>query len=341
MDILVLGGTVFLSRAMAELSLARGHNVTTFNRGLSGTAVSGAHALIGDRTNPGDLEQLRGKKFDLVFDTAYFPDQAKATAELLEPSVGHYGFVSSINAFPGWPEQADYHAGGIHDGDPDAVGEEVPDGLTDAGPYGWRKVGCERAVLRAFGAKRTAILRAGLIVGLNDRAGRLPWWVDRISRGGTVLAPGQPADELRMIDARDIAEFALKLPVGTFETTGPAHQINRGQLFGEIAEVTGASPEFSWVTDEFLTGQGVEEWTEMPIWAPPAGSPSLFAYDTTGAEAAGLACRPVKDTVIDTWEWMQSIEGGWQPSERTPGLAPERESQLLTDWAKLSEPGPA
>jgi 2'-hydroxyisoflavone reductase len=333
MDILVLGGTVFLSRATAELSVARGHNVTTFNRGVSGLPVSGAQSLIGDRNSAEDLEQLRGKKFDLVFDTAYFPYQAKATAELLEPSVGHYAFVSSINAYPGWPEQADYHAGGIHDGDPDAVGDEVPEGLTDAQPYGWRKVGAERAVLRAFGEHRTSILRAGLIVGVYDKAGRLPWWLNRIAQGGQVLAPGQPGDEIRLIDARDIAEFALKLPVGTFETTGPARQITRQQLFDEAAEITGAKPHFTWVADDFLAGHGVEEWTEVPIWAPPSGSPSLFAHDTTAAESAGLACRPVKDTVVDTWAWMQSIEGGWQPSERTPGLAPERERELLDAWA--------
>jgi 2'-hydroxyisoflavone reductase len=333
MDILVLGGTVFLSRAMVETSLARGHNLTTFNRGLSGPAVPGAQTVTGDRTKPEDLEQLRGRQFDLVLDTGYFPDQVKAAAELLEPSVGHYAFVSSINAYPGWPEHADYHAGGVHDGDPDAVGEDVPDGLVDAGPYGWRKVGCERAVLRAFGEHRVSILRAGLIVGVNDRAGRLPWWIDRIAKGGTVLAPGNPKDELRMIDARDIAEFALKLPVGTFETTGPQHQINRGQLFAEIAQISESTAEFEWISDEFLASHGVEGWTELPIWVAPNEAPSLFAHDTTAAEAAGLACRPVKDTVIDTWNWMQSIDGGWQPAERTPGLAPSKEQELLAAWA--------
>jgi 2'-hydroxyisoflavone reductase len=333
MDILVLGGTVFLSRAMAELSVARGHNVTTFNRGLSGLPVQSAQTLIGDRDNAADLEQLRGTSFDLVFDTAYLPQQAKATAELLEPSVGHYAFVSTINVYPGWPQTPDYHAGGIHDGNPDAVGDEVPEGLTDAGPYGWRKVGAERAVLRAFGEHRTSILRAGLIVGANDKVGRLPWWLNRIAQGGQILAPGQPDDEIRLIDARDIAEFALKLPAGSFETTGPAHQITRRQLFDEAAEITGAKPEFSWIPDEFLTSHGVEEWTEVPIWASKAGSPSLFAHDTTAAEAAGLACRSVKDTLVDTWEWMRSISGGWQPSERTPGLAADRERELLDAWA--------
>ncbi|MGX7681908.1 NAD-dependent epimerase/dehydratase family protein [Jatrophihabitans sp. DSM 45814] len=333
MEILVIGGTVFLSRAVVETALARGHDVTTFSRGLNGDPVVGARALTGDRTRSDDLEQLRGQSFDLVFDTGYFPDQVKASAELLEPSAGHYCFVSSINAYPGWPEQADYRVGGVYDGDPDAAGEDVPEGLADgSGPYGWRKVGAERAVLRAFGEHRTSILRAGLIVGPHDIIGRLPWWLNRVSRGGEVLAPGSPTEELALIDARDIAEFALKLPSGTFEVTGPPHQITRQALFDDIRRSTGSTAEFTWVDDKWLADQPVEGWTELPLWIPSEEAPSVFKHDTSAAEAAGLACRPVSDTVADTWKWMQSIEGGWQPSVRTPGLAAERESELLAAW---------
>lgn len=332
MEILVLGGTVFLSRAVAELGVARGHNVTTFNRGQTGPPVTGARAITGDRSDPEDLKKLAGMSFDLVFDTGYLPELVKASAELLEPGAGHYAFTSSINAYSGWPAHADYQQHGLYDGDPDAVGEEVPEGLDESAPYGWRKAGAERAVLRAFGEHRSSILRAGLIVGPNDRIGRLPWWLDRVSRGGQVLAPGAPEDELRLIDARDIAEFALLRPAGAFEVTGPAHQINRGQLLAEAREVTASDAEFTWVSGEYLAQAGVEGWTELPLWVPTADAPGLWTQDTTGAEAAGLACRPVRDTLLDTWEWMRSIEGGWKPSDRTPGLAPERERELLAGW---------
>ncbi|MEO7261707.1 MAG: NAD-dependent epimerase/dehydratase family protein [Jatrophihabitantaceae bacterium] len=332
MEILVLGGTAFLSRAVAELGVARGHNVTTFNRGQTGPPVAGARAITGDRTDPEDLAELAGASFDLVFDTGYLPEVVKASAELLEPSAGHYAFTSSINAYSGWPAQADYHQQGVYDGDPDAVGEQVPDGLDESAPYGWRKAGAERAVLRAFGEHRCSILRAGLIVGPQDRVGRLPWWLDRLARGGPTLVPGAAEDELRLIDARDIAEFALLRPVGTFEVTGPAHQINRGQLLAEAREVTGSDAEFIWVGEDYLVSAGVEGWTELPLWVPAAEAPGLWAHDTSAAEAAGLACRSVRDTLLDTWDWMRSIEGGWKPAERTPGLAPERERELLAGW---------
>lgn len=330
MDILVIGGTVFLSRTVAEVALAHGHNVTAFNRGQTGSPVPGVRTVLGDRTDPDSLSQLAGRQFDLVFDTGYFPDQVKASAQLLEPTAGHYAFTSSINAFKGWPEAPDYHVVGIHDGDPDAIGEQVPDDLPEGGEYGWRKVGAERAVLRCFGEHRSSILRAGLIVGPQDRAGRLPWWLQRISRGGPTLVPGSPENQLRLIDARDIAEFALRLPAGTFEVTGPAHQINYGQLFEQARTVTGSDAEFRWVPDQVLVEAGVAGWTELPLWSAAAEAPSLWAADTTGAEAMGLACRPVLDTLVDTWQWMQSIPGGWQVSERTPGLAPDKEADILS-----------
>jgi nucleoside-diphosphate-sugar epimerase len=329
MDILVLGGTVFLSRAVAEVAVAHGHTVTAFNRGQSGEPVPGVHTVLGDRTDPDSLRQLAGRSFDLVFDTGYFPDRVRASAELLEPSVRHYVFTSSISVYPGWPDVVDYRAQGTYDGDPDAAGEQLPDGLPEGGGYGWRKIGAERAVLRSFGQQRTTILRAGCIVGPHDGVGRLPWWLDRISRGGPTVVPGPPERELRLIDARDIAEFALKLPVGTFEVTGPAHQINYRQLFERARTVTGSDADFRWLDDQVLLDAGVQEWTELPLWAATAGAPGLWEHDSTAAEESGLACRPVLDTLIDTWDWMQTIPGGWRPSERTPGLAADKEAELL------------
>jgi len=341
MRILVLGGTVFLSRNVAQYAVEHDHSVTTFSRGLTGEPVPGARHLTGDRNDADSLRQVADQDYDLVFDTAYFPHQARLSAELLAPSAGHYAFTSTVNVFPDWPEHTDYHAGGTYDGDPDTEGEQVPPDLPEGGAYGWRKVGAERAVLRAFGEDRTAILRAGLIVGPHDGVGRLPWWLHRIAQGGEVLAPGNPQDELRLIDARDIAAFALLRPAGTFETTGPAHQITRGQLFEEIKAVTRAEARFAWVGDDFLAGAEVAGWTEIPLWIPPAEAPGAFAHDTTAAEAAGLACRPVRATLRDVWEWMQTVPGGWQPAERTPGLAADKEQRLLSSWRSGSGAAPA
>jgi 2'-hydroxyisoflavone reductase len=289
-------------------------------------------AVHGDRGNPADLAQLAGREFDLVFDTAYEPSFARASATFLAPNAGHYAYVSSINAFPGWPTLPDYRldAAWQVDPDPDAA-DEAPAEVGEAA-YGWKKVCAELAVRRAFGADRSTVLRAGCLVGPHDGVGRLPWWLNRVARGGRLLAPGKPTDGIALIDARDLAEFALLRAAGTFEAAAAPGQITRAGFLALAAEVTGAEIDPVWTPDEFLTGR-VEPWTELPFWLPQAEAPSLFTHHPEPALAAGLRCRPLAQTLADTWRWMTGLPGGWQPSERTPGLDPHKEAELLAELA--------
>jgi 2'-hydroxyisoflavone reductase len=326
MDVLVLGGSVFVGRAVVAEAVAAGARVTVFNRGKSGPTPEGAEQVVGDRTVAADLEQLAGRRFDLVVDTAgYVPAEVTLAAGLLEPSCGHYVFMSTINVFPGWPSLPDFHDGGVHAGDPDATRADAPEPDT---AYGWLKAGCELAVVRSFGPARSTVLRAGCIVGPDDsQVGRLPWWIARVGRGGRVLSPGDPSDQVSIIDARDIARFAMLRAPGTFELGGPP--VTRSALLAMCRDVTSSGARFVWVADTWLAAQDVEEWTEIPLWST---APSVFRHDSSAAVAAGLRCRPVLDTVADTWAWQQRVPGGWQPGPRTPGLDPEKEATLLAAW---------
>jgi 2'-hydroxyisoflavone reductase len=335
MDVLVIGGSVFLGRAVVAEAVALGASVTVFNRGRSGTTPPGATQICGDRTVPADLAQLGSRRFDLVVDTCgYVPAEVALGAELLAPTCGHYAFVSSINVYPGWPGEPDYRVGGVHDGSPDATRDDVPAGLSESEAYGWLKAGCELAVQRAFGTDRSAILRGGCIVGPDDGAvGRLPWWIERVSRGGEVLVPGAPTDPVALIDARDLARFAVAGAAGTFETPGPTGRDTRADLLAACAAATGSAASFTYVDDEdWLVEQGVQYWTELPLWIPTSLGPSVFAHHSEEAEAAGLSWRPLAETVADTWAWQRSVPDGWRPADRTSGLAPQREQELLAAW---------
>lgn len=333
-DVLVIGGSVFLGRAVVTEALAAGATVTVFNRGRSGPAPGDVEHVTGDRTSSDDLQQLAGRSFDLVVDTCgYVPADVRLSADLLAESCAHYAFVSSISVYPGWPGDADYRDQKTYDGDPDATRADIPEGMADGADYGWLKAGCERAVLRAFGEWRCSLLRAGAIVGPHDSVvGRLPWWIDRVARGGDVLVPGRPDRPMAVIDARDLADFALRAVPGTIDTPGPASRDTWHDLLTACAAATGVHPDVVWVDDDWLAAQGVQEWTEMPLWVPPASGPSLFTTDSAGAEAAGLHWRPLAATVMDTWEWMRSLPAPWQPAPRTPGLGPDRERELLAAW---------
>lgn len=333
--LLVLGGSWFLGRAVADAALAHGWEVTAFRRGRSGEDAPGVTVVRGDRTSGADLARLAAAgPWDAVVDTSgYVPREVLAVARALEPVAGRYVFVSTVSVYQGWPTVPLTEDSPVLDCPPDAGPDYGYD--ADPGPtvYGFTKAGSERAVAGTFGADRSVLLRPGVIVGPREYIGRLPWWLNRVARGGRVLAPGRPERRIQPVDVRDVADFALRTalgPVGTFNVTAPGYETMAGFL-DACHEVTGSDARFEWITDEpWLIAQGLAQWTELPLWRTYAGA---WAVDSAHARAAGLATRPLRDTAADTWEWMQT----GAPSvthERTSeqGLDPAKEKAILGIW---------
>jgi 2'-hydroxyisoflavone reductase len=330
MRLLLLGGSSFLGRAGAEEALRRGHAVTTFNRGRSAPDVEGVEALRGDRADPAALEVLRGRDFDAVIDTSgYVPRVVGAAAALLAERVPAYAFVSSVSAYSGWPAEPVDESSPVHDCAPDAG--------PDDGDYGALKAGCERAVLAAYG-DRALVLRPGLILGPHENVGRLPAWLDRIRRGGRVLAPGKPELPMQLVDARDIAIFTLdgleRGLAGTFNVTGRPGNATFGSWLEDCRAATGSDAEPVWVDDEFLLAHDVQPWTELPLWSPMNGEADfVWQAGVDAAHAEGLRCRPVRDTVADTWKWLEQVGVPPQREDRPRnGIDPDKEHQILAAW---------
>jgi 2'-hydroxyisoflavone reductase len=314
--ILILGGTVFLGRHVAAEALARGHELTIFTRGVHG-GIDGAEHLIGDRT--GDLSALERREWDVVIDTSgYEAEHVARSCAALASSGAHLVFVSSCNVYPAWPAEP--------------VDEDSP--VWQRGDdYGAQKAASERAAEAALPG-RVAAVRAGLICGPHDNVFRLPWWVRRIAQGGRVPAPGDPARTVQLIDARDLAAWMLDLGerrvAGAFNGTAPAGVTTLGEVLEGAVAVTGSGAELAWLPDERLQAAGVEPWTELPLWLPAAGT---WAVGTSRAQASGLHCRPVAETVADVWTWLR--EGGegeldeWRSEHRPRPMSAEREAELL------------
>jgi 2'-hydroxyisoflavone reductase len=329
MKLLVLGGSVFLGRQVVEEALRRGHHVTTFNRGQSGPDADGVEAVRGDRTLPADLEQLRGRTFDAVVDTSGFDPRTVRRAVAVLRDVGHYAFVSSISVYPGWPTAILDEDSPVFDCPPDA-------GL--GVPYGEGKAGAEQAVVEILG-DRGLLVRAGLILGPYENVGRLPWWLQRAARGGIMLAPGNPNRAMQLVDARDLAIWMLTCAArgvgGTFNATGPPGNATMSSWLGSCVEVTGSVARLVWADDDVLLRHGVEPWTELPLWTPDTAEyAGVWAASTARAEAAGLRCRPVSDTVADTWSWLRTQpDTALAPPRGLPaaGINPDKEQAILRD----------
>ncbi|MFR9798776.1 NAD-dependent epimerase/dehydratase family protein [Streptomyces sp. MS06] len=333
MRLLMLGGSVFLGRAFAQEALRRGWEVTVFNRGRTQTDLDGVETVRGDREHLPDLARLaEAGPWDAVVDVCgYVPRVVKASVEALAESASTYLFVSSVNARPGWPAEPVDERSPRHHGD----GNAGP----DDGDYGTLKAGCEAAVEQGFPG-RTLILEPGLIIGPHDRARRLTWWLRRAAQGGPMVAPGAPDREMQLIDARDIAIFGLDRveaeDAGTYLVSGTPANTTWGAFLGACIAETGGRARLEWVDDQVLAEEGVEVWTELPLWAPPEGeTAAVWKPSSAKAVAAGLRCRAVEESVRDTAAWLfgpgglDEAFGETRTGREATGITAEREQALL------------
>ena len=333
MKILILGGTLFLGRAVAA-ALERGHEVTLFNRGRHAAEPdSGVENLIGDRD--GQLDALRGRTWDAVVDTSgYVPRLVRASAELLAASVERYVFISSVSVYADFSRPIDESSPLATM--PDESLEEV------TGPsYGPLKVLCERAVEEALPG-RALVIRPGLIVGPHDPTVRFSYWTARIARGGEVLAPGDPGTPVQLIDARDLAGWTIGMieagRPGVFNASG-GPGLTMGELLDTCRSASGSEAHLTWVDETFLTERGVVPWAHLPLWMPPSRESHTYFHriGTDRALAAGLTFRPLAETVRETLAWQRWSEG--RPLPEKPGvpvpdvtLGAARERELLDEW---------
>jgi 2'-hydroxyisoflavone reductase len=340
MKVLVLGGTVFLGRRVVDAALAAGHEVTLFNRGKSNPdlyAASGAvEELHGDRD--GGLAPLAGRRWDVAIDTSgYVPRIVRQSARLLADAVERYVFVSSISVYeerrPGIDERA--RLATLDDQTVEEVTGET---------YGALKALCEREVEAALPGRAISV-RAGLIVGADDPSDRFTCWSRRLARGGEVLAPGRPVRPVQIIDARDLAEWMLRVATGggsgAYNATGPDRVLTMREVLETCREVAGVPAEFTWIPDGWLLEAGAGPWLELPLWVPENEHFSGFMeVDCRRAIAAGLRFRPLAETVRETLAWEATRAADVRERPRA-GMAPDREAELLARWRASRPPDTA
>jgi nucleoside-diphosphate-sugar epimerase len=321
MRLLVLGGTKFLGPAVVGCALARGHEVTLFNRGRTNPDLfPAAEKLRGDRE--GELDVLRGREWDAVIDpSGYVPGVVHSAAKVLAGAVGHYVFVSSISVY------ADRSGTLREDGplarlDPEHSVDQLREDYANYGPL---KALCEQAVAELF-PTRHAIVRPGLIVGPHDPTGRFTYWPHRIARGGDVVAPAPPERTVQFIDARDVGAWMVDLceqrRTGTFNATRPG--VPWAELLDTCQRVVGGEARIVWLPDEFLRQHEVGEWMELPLWIADPQWRGMHEADVSRAVAAGLTFCPLDETVRGAFERAKPTADA--------GLTPEREAGLLQAW---------
>ena len=327
LKLLILGGTGFLGPEQVNTALARGHEVTLFNRGVSAAGLYGGRVEVlrgnrDTRTAPG-LEALAGsRRWDVVIDNSgYLPRHVRDSAQLLRERCDQYIFISTGAVYDFSQREVCDETGPLQQlADPSS---EIENGQT----YGPLKVECEKAVLAAFGARAT-LIRPTFVFGPGDDTDRFTYWIERIARGGAVLGPTFPELGLQWVDVRDLCPWVIRLAesrtTGTFNVAGPSQPVVWREVLGnlrEMARVAGApAATLHWATPEILE--------ELKIALPLAAArrrPRRMVSDA--AQRAGLSYRPLADTVTATRAWWAALPDARRANpERWPDPALERQA---------------
>jgi nucleoside-diphosphate-sugar epimerase len=327
LSVLVLGGTAWLSGAVAAVAVARGHQVTCLARGESGTPPDALEWVRSDRTEPTAYARVTGRRhWDAVVDVTSEPDQARSALEALAQGAEHWIYVSSCSVY------SDHST-------PDAAEDAATlDPYTGSGPagdeaYGEAKVACEIACRTAMGPDRVLVARAGLIVGYGDPSDRFGYWPGRVAQaedGSAVLVPPLDAP-IQVIDVRDLAAWlvhcAEERVSGTYNAVGDVH------LFADVvqacADASGRQPRWAEASDAWLATHEVQPWMgadSLPLWLPRPAYAGFMTRRNEAARAAGLELRPLIDTVTDSLRWERQC-GLSRP--RQTGLGRGREDALI------------
>lgn len=342
MKILILGGTRFLGRAFVEEALKRGHEVTLFNRGTNNEIFPEVEQLIGDRNN--DVSSLENRKWDVVIDTCGFsPHHIRNIGAVLKDNIKHYIFISSLSVYKDW---IPHHIKEDYIVEPEPSNEQVKavenGEISPYEYYGALKVLCEKEAEK-YWPGRVLHARVGLLSGMFDYTDRLPYWIQRVAKGGKVLVPGRKGRPVQVVDIKDVASFGLNMAennkVGTFNITGPNDELTMEELLNTCKKVMNSDAEFVWVDESFMNEHKVEPWTEMPLWLPetfPLEGETKpwrggFSISIERAVKAGLTFRSLEDTLTDVYEWMKSMDE-W---ELKTGISVEREKVLLDKWYEI------
>jgi len=337
LKILILGGTGFIGPHQVRYAIERGHEVTIFNRGRQPQEWPGhVEELLGDRN--GDLKSLEGRTWDVCIDNpTTLPVWVRDAGRVLAGKVGQYVFISTISVYENNDKPADESDRLIAYTGKDPLAETPDTFRGHLELYGPLKAASEAEAKKQFGENVT-IIRPGLIVGPGDESDRFTYWPQRLANvghryGDVVLAPGDGSDPVQFIDARDLAEWTIRMcerrQFGTFNATGPARQITMKAMLEGIATGVRTKPAYRWVPTDWLQAHKVSAWIDLPVWVPGKGDTTGFARRSIAkALAAGLTFRPLPQTAADTLAWWLK-----QPPDRQTkmkaGLTPERETELL------------
>jgi nucleoside-diphosphate-sugar epimerase len=238
LDILLIGGSGFVSGTLARQALAQGHRVWALSRGQR-PLPAGVKALVADRRDPDAFAAAldgAGRNWDLAVDCiGYQPEDARQDLDIVAPKVAHLIFISTDFVF-----------------DPDTRLFPQPEAALSYATqgYGFKKRQCEEIFLAAEKTPHWTAVRPchiygpGSLLGCLPRHGRDPELINRLRQGQRLALVGGGHFLQQPILAADLATLILSLAGNTaaygriFNAAGP-DVVESRRYYTLIADILG------------------------------------------------------------------------------------------------------
>ncbi|MEX2446366.1 MAG: SDR family oxidoreductase [Dehalococcoidia bacterium] len=313
MRILVMGGSRFIGLHTVRELVRHGHEVTTFNRGVTPVDLPpGVRRLYGDRhEHEAMAETFRGEQFDAVVDcSAYFLADVESMVEIFGGKIGHYIFMSTPATY------APPKSLPLMESNPLKEPDEWPEA-----DYGRHKAICERYLLAQFREHRFPFssIRLPIIMGAHNTAKqREQLMFHRMLQGRPILIPGDGSTVMHGNYIPDMAQGVRRMLLNP-RTFGEAYNAAMQEYYSDeswvdaVAEVVGVTPEKVFMPHD-LTTEAYQTWGYQPVQRTQAGRLPWYrsvVFDTRKLhDHIGFRQEhTLLGALGETFEWFTSDEG--------------------------------
>ncbi len=301
---LVIGGTLFIGRALVERLLSDGHDVVVMHRGRGTPFGDRVGEIQCDRNDVDGVQSaLHGRSFDLVFDNVYdwergtTADQVAAAAHACASGLRRYVFTSSVAA---------YGAGTDHDEHDPLAPPDHPDA------YVRNKAESERALfrMRRESGLPVATLRPAFVYGPLNPFYREAFFWDRILADRPIIVPGDGTTLMQFVHVEDVASVARlaaekDVAIGSAYNLGNDPPLTQVGFVQALARAAGRDARFINVPRDEIARAGGGLFAPPFYFGQVLDLPSLTMKCGRVRAELGLELTPLDDGLRATFDWYQ------------------------------------
>ena len=302
--VLVIGGTLFIGRALVARLLDQGDVVVIMHRGKANPFGNRVAEIICDRNDSTAVRNaLSGQAFDIIYDNVYdwergtTAEQVSAAASAARDGLKRYVFTSSIAAYP---------VGGEYDETDALVPSDYPN------QYGAHKADSERALFELHRRQQLPVttLRPAFIYGPNNPFDREAFFWDRIVADRPIIVPDDGARTMQWVHVDDVARAAIsaasnEAAIGHAYNLANYPPVTQIEFVELLAQVAGKPANVVRLPRDLIERMGGNVFGAPMYFGVYLDIPPITVrVDRVRAEL-GLELRPLEDGLRETYQWYR------------------------------------